>query len=60
MIFFFFLRIVLYFLIPAVIAQIFIPTSELEKLTGTQTHEANVETETQAVTFEAKISNCST
>ena len=49
-----------YFLIPAVIAQIFIPTAELVIPTGTQNNEANAEIETQTVTVEAKISKCST
>ena len=42
------------------IAQIFHPTAELEIPTGTQTNDANAETETQPVTFEIKISKCST
>ena len=33
----------LYFLIPAVISQMFIPTAELVMPTGVQTNEANVE-----------------
>ena len=40
---FFFFIIDLYFLIPAVIAKIFIPTAELVIPTGTQTNEANEE-----------------
>ena len=47
----FFLRIDLYFLIPAVIAQIFNPTAELP---GTPTNEANAEIETQSLTTETK------
>ena len=46
-----------YFLIPAVIAQIFIPTAELRISTGTQTNETNAEFETQPVIAEDKISN---
>ena len=58
--FFFFLIIDLYFLIPAVIAQIFSLTTELVMPIGTLTHEANAEIEMQPVTVETKISNCST
>ena len=47
---FFFFGIDIYFLIPAVTAQIFIPTADLATPTGTQTDEANVEIETQLVT----------
>ena len=57
---FFFFIIDLYFLIPAVIAQIFIPTAELAIPTGTQTNEANPEIQTQLVIVEAKISKCLT
>ena len=56
----FFMTFDLYFLIPAVIAQIFIPTAELLIPTGTQTNEANAEIETQPVTTETEISRCST
>ena len=49
-----------YFLIPAVISQICIPTVELVIVTETQANEANAETETQPVTVETKISKCST
>ena len=42
------------------IAQNFNPTAGLVILTGTQTNEVNAEIETQPVTVEAKISNCST
>ena len=42
-----FLIIDLYFSIPAVIAQIFIPTAELAILSGTPINEANAEIETQ-------------
>ena len=58
--FFFFFIIDLYFLIPVVIAQIFNPTVELVKPTGTQTNEANKEIETQPVIAEARISKHST
>ena len=54
--FFFFLIIGFYYLIPAVIAQIFIPAAELAIPTGTQTNEANAETETQPATVEDKTS----
>ena len=47
-------------LIPAVIAQIFIPTGELVIPTGTQTNEANTRIETQPITVEANLSKCST
>ena len=46
----------LYFLIPALIAQIFNPTAELVIPTRTQTNEANAKIETQQLTVEAKIS----
>ena len=52
--FFFFYTIDLFFLIPAVIKQIFIPTA------GTQTSEANLETETEPVTVETRINKCLT
>ena len=52
--FFFFLFIIdLYFSIPAVITQIFIPIEELVIPTGKATNEANVDIEKQPVTFEA-------
>ena len=57
--FFFFLITDLYFLIPAVIAQIHIPTPKLVIPTGTKANEANAEIHTQPVTAEAKISKCS-
>ena len=57
--FFFFFSIDLYFLIPAVIKQTFIPTAELVIPTGTETNEANSENETQPVIVEPKISKCS-
>ena len=59
--FLFFFIIDLHFLIPAVIAQILIPTAELLILTGTETNEPNAEIETQPIdNFEAKISKYST
>ena len=51
-----FLIIYLYFLITAVIAQIFNPTAELVVPTETATYEINAEIETQPVIAEAKIS----
>ena len=45
----------LHFLIPAVIAQIFILTAELVISTGTQTNQANAEIETQPVTVKTKM-----
>ena len=59
-IFLFFFIINLYFLIPAVIAQIFLPTTELVKPKRRQTNEANTETETQPLPVETKISKFST
>ena len=56
----FFFIIDLYFLIPAVIAQCFIPTAELVIPIGTQTNEANAEIETQPVIVGTKISKCLT
>ena len=47
---FFFLIIELYFLIHALMAQIFIHTTELVIPTGIATNEAKAETETQPVT----------
>ena len=47
-------------LIPALVAQIFIPTTELVKPTGIATNEGNAEIETQPVNVEAKMSKCST
>ena len=58
--FFFFFIIDLYFLILAVIAQIFNSTAKLVIPTGTQTNETNAEIESQPVIFEAKISKFST
>ena len=45
----------LYFLVPAALAQIFIPIAELVIPTGIATNEENVETETRPVTVETKI-----
>ena len=42
------------------IAQILNSTAELAIPTGTQTNEGNAEIETQPVTVEANICNCST
>ena len=44
----------MHFLIPAMIAQIFIPTSELVMPAGTQTNDANAEIETQRVILKLK------
>ena len=52
---FFFLKINMYFLIPALIFQIFIPTAELLIPTRPQPNEANAEIVTQLVSVEAKI-----
>ena len=49
----------LYFLIPAVIAQSFSPTAELEIPPGIPTIESKPEIETHSVTEKAKISKCS-
>ena len=59
---FFFFRFIydLYFLILAIIAQMFIPTAELVISTEKQTNEANAEIEMQPVTAEARISKCLT
>ena len=56
--FFFFLIIDLYFLIAAVIAQIFNPTAELVPLIRIPTKEAKTEIEILPVTAEAKIRKC--
>ena len=56
----FFFVIDLYFLIPAMIAKMLNPTTKLEIPIGTQTNEANAETETQPAIVEARISKCST
>ena len=57
--FFFFLITDLYFLIPAVIAQIFNPITELVIYTGIPSKEAKAEIETYPVIGEAKIRKCS-
>ena len=57
--FFFYLIIDLYFLIPAVITQIFNPIAELLIPIGIPTKEAKAEMETHPVTVEIKISKCS-
>ena len=49
----------LYFIIPAVIAQIFIHTAELVIPTEIQTNEVDAEIETQPVLVKTKISKCS-
>ena len=59
MLFFFYLIIDLYFLIPAVITQIFNPIAELLIPIGIPTKEAKAEMETHPVTVEIKISKCS-
>ena len=51
----FFSIIDLYFLIPEVIAQIFICTAELVASTGIPTNETNAESETHTLTAEMKI-----
>ena len=58
--FFLFLLIIdLYFLIPAVITQIFYPTAKFTIPTGAPTEEAKLEMETHPVTVETKIIKCS-
>ena len=47
-------RFLFLFLIPAVIVQIFNPTTELAIPTGKPTNEANAETKTQPLTVETK------
>ena len=59
MLFFFFLIIDLYFLIPAVIAQIFNHTVELVIPIGKPIKEVKAEIETHLVTTEAKITKYS-
>ena len=56
--FLFFLFIDLYFLIPAVITQMFNPIAELIIPIGFPTKEAKVEMEIHPVTVEIKISEC--
>ena len=58
MFFFFFFIAELYFLIPAVILQMFIHTAELVIPIGTQSNEADAEIQTQPGTLEARISKC--
>ena len=53
--FFFFVTTDLYFLIPAVIWQIFFPIAELVIPKGIQTYEANADTEIQPISAEARI-----
>ena len=50
----------LYFFIPEVITQIFVPTAKLVMSAGIATNEANAENKTQPVTVEARISKYST
>ena len=57
--FHFFLIIGLYLLNPAVSAQIFNPTAEPAKPTGTPTNKANTEIQTQPLTVEMKRRRCS-
>ena len=57
--FFFFPINDLYFLIPAVIKEIFIIIAELAIPTGIPTKEARAEIETYPVSIEARISECS-
>ena len=59
MLLFFFLIIDLYFLIPAVIAQIFNSIAELVIPTGIRSNEAKTEIEIHAVIVEGKIRTCS-
>ena len=56
---FLFLIINLYFLITAIIAQIFNPIAELVILIGIAIKEAKAEVEIQPVILEAKIRRCS-
>ena len=57
--FFFFLIIGFYFLIAAVITQIFNPTAELVITIGIPTKEGKAEMETHPVTAEPKVRKCS-
>ena len=52
--FLFFFTINLYFLIAAVVSKIYISTAELVMTVGTETKEANTETEIQPVTVKLK------
>ena len=56
---FFFLVIDLFFLTPAVIAQISNPTSQLALPTGIPTNDSNANIETHPLTAEMKIRKCS-
>ena len=56
---FFFVIIHLYFLIPAVIMEVFIVITEFSAPTGIPTKEEKLETETHPVTVQAKIRKCS-
>ena len=58
MFFFFSLIMDLYFLIPAVITQIFDPIAELVNPIGIPTKEAKAEMETHPVTVETNIGKC--
>ena len=58
MFFLFFLTIDIYFLISAVITQIFIAAAELARLTGIPIEEAKAEIETHPIIAEAKICKC--
>ena len=60
MLFLLFYLIDLYFLIPATIAQMFMPTAELVMPTGISTNKVNAEIETQPVTVETRIRKFST
>ena len=57
--FLFFLIIELYFLVPAIIAQIFNPIAELVIPIGIPSDEAKAEIELHPVTTKAKIRKCS-
>ena len=57
---FFLFIIILYFLIPEIIAEMFILTEELVISTLIPVHEANAEIETQPVIIEARIGGCTT
>ena len=58
MLFFFFLIVDLYFLIPAIITQVSNPTAELVIPTGIPTNKIKAEMETHPVTAEIEISRC--
>ena len=57
-IFLFFLIIDLYFFIPEITAQIFLPTAELGLSTETPTNRANAEIKTQPMTAKTKTRKC--